>query len=1182
MDDLRPESNRDLGSAITPRGGRALLPFEVDLCESVGLTADEYLHFCALTDSYNGQRPTEYDDARIPVVQNDLVSIGISIVVGVALQYLSSVLVPKPKEPGTALKTNDDVGTKKFAAIEAFEGVQELASLGSIIPLIFARRSDSVGGIRVRLMLLWSQLLSEGASQQIKAVFTPGFSYMGALPDFDGYAIGDLLLKNYTQAKVALYFKSGGRISEANRYGQGALSQDPAYELCRAFNDRINTYAPMFSGGRNPATQSRFGVYYPIANATGFKLNHELVMILKDAKGKADLRRKRDKLGNTYAPFCSFVWSSRYGATDGRHDVYPGDSIVFEVAGSQLNPDKYSPWGLADVNGLSEARRTEADDGISVGEIYMAGSAMVICRSVESATPWSIGVRRSYAFEVIEPGVLQVARSDSWLNPPYGDILLKVAVATVTNNRICDVTELGIRSRVWKLVQGFPNVNSQPDDETIQRYERDNTQITLGTVQRYVTRFSFFRLQIRHISDQRWWDFNNGRVFCIRGNSPQPQYNFIRISHPRGQWEFRLLPVPGGTWIHQYRWSTVYELMPGDLCRYVVGGFTITFAGRERLIGGRSASNSVWYKTEIKAAPNGEVRGLSSYTKGTIPSRREWQVVERRFDRDNYVTAQGTKFWNGRSVTKSQEYRRGQAPYNKENRYPIERWAEVTVEAAPVATQDVGVSGGLGGGLTLRVTAWANGAQRWAILSGGAGYAVGDAIVFAGPAGMTQVSVAATDDNDDLKDHMNPFDAVADLGLYEAESFSHDSEPEHEIVYVNEQLEQTVAPQYDDLTLVGLRLNASKEMTNFSQLTAYIKRGLVVHRLINDNGTPVAPYSLVGSTNNLAEIVYALLTDKRIGAGSLVGVESVDRERMQQAAIFCHANGFTWDGVIAERLNLRDWIFRMAGYCLLDFTVLGGRFALAPSCPVDSQYRIDNNQKPSIAALFTDGNMRDLKVSWLSPEQRQLFKAVVRYRDEIENGFSQVRTLAVSFTVEQGGSDADPEEEFDMSGFCTSRTHALTFAQSALCLRREVDHGLTFETTPGAGLSLSPGQYVRVVSEVTHTSRFNNGSINDEGLIISTTALTDGTYRVAYWEPGSTSGVQTGQLGVIAGRATNLYGTVFTLISTDTSDRVYKVEAIERGEEGFVRMSLSHQPLRADGSLATMDWDPSYFNVQEF
>ena len=45
-----------------------LLPAEVELCETVGITEDEYWYFVELTQAYNGKRPKEYDE--LPYIVN--------------------------------------------------------------------------------------------------------------------------------------------------------------------------------------------------------------------------------------------------------------------------------------------------------------------------------------------------------------------------------------------------------------------------------------------------------------------------------------------------------------------------------------------------------------------------------------------------------------------------------------------------------------------------------------------------------------------------------------------------------------------------------------------------------------------------------------------------------------------------------------------------------------------------------------------------------------------------------------------------------------------------------------------------------------------------------------------------------------------------------------------------------
>ena len=167
-----------------------------------------------------------------------------------------------------------------------------------------------------------------------------------------------------------------------------------------------------------------------------------------------------------------------------------------------------------------------------------------------------------------------------------------------------------------------------------------------------------------------------------------------------------------------------------------------------------------------------------------------------------------------------------------------------------------------------------------------------------------------------------------------------------------------------------------------------------------------------------------------------------------------------------------------------------------------------------------------------------------------------------------------------MSGFCTSQQHAETFAKYALKLRKEVDHGVTFLSTPQAALNLVPGDHFRLVSEVTHTSRFDNGSIGPDGSITAANEM-NGTYSILYWEPGTT-GVKSATL-TASGNKTNqgaLFGTVFTVQNSTTVNRVYKCETLSYADDGLVEIAGSHEPLTSNGSLAVLDWDSNHFVME--
>lgn len=1208
----------------SPRGAgrrRHLLPFEVELCEFVGIDEDEYFYFQDLTDRYNGKRPKGYE--RIPDVRNDPVSVIVSLVIGAALSAVGALLAPKPKAPeaqqqqAPTLKTADVTGAKRFTATTAFDSLQELAALGDVIPLVFANRDEAtgVGGIRVKSQLLWSQLLSLQVAQELRVVLLLSISKLASDPDFQGYAIGDQTLRNYTNAKIGLSRRlDGGRLTAADQYPEGTIAAWPVDDIFTVYSDTSQQYMPWFSGTRTPSTQTQFGCFSPLVNATPYRPTYELVLIGYDSddKIKQDGFEKRKKLKREYATRASLISAT-------------STTCTYRITGGQQT-NGFSPWGVDDIRNAVEDRRIVADDSIQVGSLYMAGTAQVVCTNINSDDVWALNAEKDFTFTIQEAGEIDVyadstaviSKGDGVYKTPnrsYGLILQRLAVGTVANNRECDITEIGVKSTVWKQVNGFPNVNSQPDAATIQYYESENGSIQLGNVNRYHKRISFFRLYVRPLgaADTAWTELTAGTLFAVEGNTPQSRYNFVRILHTKGQYEFRFVPYPGGAVQKNWMGQSVYFLGGTQLANFSASGYTVAFNGYQKVLSIGVVSNGDWIVGASNTDFSGAVKGfLPSSVNGskplqTVTSQEVKYLVSStgNYGNDYYfysvTTGPGktvdtvrwgttiyqkvyyTNPFTGAVVVESNNippnFKKGAYKANPDGTlyHEVIKETYTTTPKNPTGSAVVTPTGGSGTGLSVKVKQWENGYIEFSVNAPGQDYVWHETVGVAAFGGTYQLQLI-TDEKIFTSNNLNPYDAIADIGLYDAERMSHMDNPEHEIVYVNEQVIQN-APQYPDLSIVGLRLNSSKEWSSFSQLSAYIQEGVEIERLIDDNGNPTT--TLLGPSNNFAEIAYALLTDSKLGAGELIGASGVSRSRMTLAAQFCRASGFTWDGVLAAPQNLRSWIFENAAYNLLDFTVLGGQFSLVPSVTYNSSFQMDGSVPVQIKALFTDGNISNLQVTWRTPEERQLFKAVVRYRQEKLNGFAEERLFSVRFSDAQGGSDNDPEEEFDLTNFCTQAAHAQTFARYALALRKLVDHSVQFETTPASAVNLEPGQHLRLVSEATHTSRFNNGAINTDGLIISTSTLADGSHDVLYWEPG-TVGVQTGVLVVAGGicQTDAIKGKVFTLANTTTTSRVYKVETLELSDEGFVVITASYEPVTAAMGLATLSFTDSDFVLE--
>ena len=1296
-------------------GRRILLPAEAELCNTLGLSEVEYFYFLDLTESELGKRAKGYE--LIPDIRNGaavLTFLGtpfgkvvLQLVIGIAINLISNLLRPKPKQPKTppSLATAGLAGQRRYAPQSGFNSVQELAALGEIIPLVFTRREDGHGGIRINTKLLWSQMRSYWSGQQLRGLFLLSKGTLDADPDFAGYAIGDTTLANYTNAKIALYSKlSGGRIKDTDKYIEGTLDPeigDTADVFSVHWDREGQPVSNIVSGTRTPGSQTQFGAFAPMSNSMRFMVPYELVLKGKDLsdENKADVDKKRNKIETAFP---------RYAAVTSSTGTAVGDTVTYVI--SDQNPatqehfdDEFNPWGMEDVKSSVDADRINADNNLAMGDSYLIGSALAVCKKINYGDGNKIWIPDTNTtveatFDLTDTGIFDV-RADGIekAHHPYElTVIQRAALGTITTNTKCEVTEIGIKSTVWRQITGFPNANSHPghityeQPGTVKNYENDNGNISLGQMSKYINRYSFFRLQGR-IAGQypiaTWEYLDNGIPFAVRGNAPQPQYNFIRINHEKThQYEFRFVPYPGNliqrelqdnaiTTVRLFQKNSLSKVESTDT------KFDTYYSGNLYQLTGNRASNPEWYLGELPKLEDTEDSGVLSLSSNDnnngVPISKGWQFVEEQaydtYNFDDYhepvmgvkfnssgkhkqgYTKTATFYWGtksgrhhwgstkvvgvlstktaGASYPWSQQATEVQFPYYIKDAYDKEEYSVIgedgyqyrigTVRCEFGDCSDHNFSDkvasirkyewessdantvhddwntttitGNGTGLTLTVTVYQNTpySVTWQVKNPGSGYRTGDKVSFTIPnhasdapiqvTVLTDSGALVTDDPWPIGRNLNPYDAISDFVRYDSEQSSHLTRPEHELVYCNE-LHKSHNIDYLGLAYTGLRLNSSKEWSSFSQFSAYLKKGIQVERLINNN---------IEATNLFPEIAYTLLTDSELGAGDLIGPKGVDKDRMTNAAKFCEANGFYWDGVITEGQNLREFIFEMSGYCFLDFTILGGKFSLIPSVPYNSDFTInasasfsdpDGTSDLKIKALFTDGNTKSLKVSFLNAEERQLFKGRALYRHETENGFPETKVVELGLADVQSqadypvGSAEDPIETFDLSNFCTSSAHAYAFLRYALRVRQLVDHGITFETTPQDAMFLEPGNYFRYYSESTHTSRFDNGSISSDGTVQSIGESNLSDVDIYYWRSGMEE-VEPARIQVINGKTdlSDVFNSVFTVKRTNKSDRVYKVESLSYGEEGLIEVAASHVPLTATGKLAILDWTASDF-----
>ena len=164
-----------------------LLPYERALIKSIGISEQEYREFFRRVVEAS-ERPLGYE--HIPdIVNAPAVPVLINLAIGLVLTGVGALLAPKPpagtdrqeRQENGSITLSSQQGRTRFNQTVGFDGVPQLAQLGSRIPLIFGKRrnnSQSVlealnnsGGIVVEPLLVWSQVLSKGTYQNFKGVY---------------------------------------------------------------------------------------------------------------------------------------------------------------------------------------------------------------------------------------------------------------------------------------------------------------------------------------------------------------------------------------------------------------------------------------------------------------------------------------------------------------------------------------------------------------------------------------------------------------------------------------------------------------------------------------------------------------------------------------------------------------------------------------------------------------------------------------------------------------------------------------------------------------------------------------------------------------------------------------------------------------------------------------------------
>jgi len=880
----------------------------------------------------------------------------------------------------------------------------------------------------------------------------------------------------------------------------------------------------------------------------------------------------------------------------GRQEVKP-----FSAIGDSEPPE------VEDVRTAIESELSRWDSEFAIGATFMIGRTMWQVYD-RTQGPYDVKAHKGDGFTVkmrcIEAwsesqrkiGIVAKDAIETESRLRYSDIseafypILRYEAATIQNTRRTEVTEIGIKSNVWAKLNNLCNFNTIPTpgklakDKEPKGFNARNVLLETGYVNKYVHRMSFFALDVRpsnvdavrDATRNEGWTNLGSYLFAVLGSSPKDLYSFIRVTHAnKSQLEFRFRPVNSAWFAQQSGGVGEVFVLDGGATPYKEWSFN-TYMGTFRIGGRGYFARPIDYFThrEMAVKPDQINPNRDEYIDVTYGS---WEPDYSRIDVtpngiENIDTGSYDVPFNTVSNIMSLFFgedpyfdnlpagtRRTKGGWTAANQLDRSVVMEITVEAfeqsLPTTPRnrwwrivEVDVESFTG--------SWNNNDSFFKSARTKAGVQHRFHYLVSIPSKYTESPEAGTTTR-----LFERYSGIAEVSHYgDLVTRSCDAGPEHEIVYVNESLSEQPIPEYTNCAVAGLKLRSSDNFTQLDQLRCFMAEGIEVTRL-NDGS--------VGPSNLLSDLIWYMLTDKDTGSGELINAGLIDRDGLVTAGRYLEANQLFFDDAVADSVNIRTWLGNIAPTMLCNLSQKNGRFAMEPALPYDAGYRIDASRSIEIKGMFTDGNIIEdsLNIEWLDLEQRNMFQAAVIYRWTGLNKLPEQRTIVVRYN-ESGSADL-PLEEFDVQHI-TSDDHALKMARYFLALRKYVTHTITFQTLPW-GLSLAPGDFIRVSTEMSPYSPANNGIVKTDGTVISVSALSDGNYSVYYWGRDQQE-VNSGTLQISGGVAQSIRNAVFSVINQNVNEEVYQIEAIDLNEDGIVTIKGSNYPVdAANRSLIARD-----------
>ena len=1023
-----------------------MLPSDRYLADVLGLTEEQYRHFQIelRKRAAEGPQPSVVaglETATVIAIAQFVIGVG-SLVISAFLKPTLPQANQAPGQPRQQQQTTDPViRNTSFAPRFGFDSQQDISTLGSTIPLVYAKREEisgtTYGGIRINTPMIWNQILSLGGAQLLRAVFLLSESNIQSV-DATNFGIGSNTIQGYlfdndtiTQAasRLAIYFSSdGGRIAgtdrvtgRSNATDAGSSSSTDVFQVFRGGQNEQD-----FCASSRPSTQTTFGVYSPIGNNLMYKVNPVLrpgvrsqlrpqsgsALVQVRCRPDTQQMNERDKFR---APFTSLsgLVNDSLSTDSATRTAAVGDTLTYKIfrdSHKNIVFNNYTIGGTdnddvtaLDIASTVASRQKTWDDSLVVGEVYKIGACLAVCTSrtndpfvsgadFPSEDDDNSGTTVEVAFEVIRSGQIKEHTSTYLRNR---NIVLSGQLSQIPNREVGTTGGHIFKYAAANVATARPCLAVEIGLRSVLG-ARINGLCNFQETKTYDQIDNDFCQAFENNDPEEILNvFNQSGVIT----APFQRYSFFRIKwrvYGSPSWNsladtYGVRSESQQAIFNYIRFEFATEKRREFMFEPVTG-----YEVRNNLDGGTTLYVLDYKKAAVTVS---DASGCSVVFAGSSVARSS----------DTFSINEGIGVSELNEIyayTEDTNTRTGPSAYSAEL---------LTAFTIPLGQS---ISGSFNLDVEIDPGDSNQGIYSLPLLQG---ETVDGS--FNATQGGTPVTISGSVTRlNGLPDQSANFSfqagspVTADTSFAVGETFSADPSANN-FIRIYKGLQKTDTSSYvDDFAKLS-------EAFVYSEITTTAEGSpeheiVYVNEIVPNSTAPLyddlalvginirssaefqqfAQFSTyvtggkvcnllplsggtTGATHLFPEVLYDLLTNTRYGAGSFIKADMIDADSFAAAAQWCQARRYFYDAAIAEQINIRQFAADLSATHLLQFGESDGKYFLNTALPVSGS----NLQVTApIAGLFTAGNIAEdsFQLQYFDPEERDPIQISVRYREE--------------------------------------------------------------------------------------------------------------------------------------------------------------------------------------------------------